>query len=316
MRRTLVNRELAGVCASCAQRRLAPATATASRSFALASRTYSTGASLAAPRRAGTASSSSITPPRPAPQRRWLSGSSALRSQGTTTTKKVGEKEEEETRTKTDYKPLPYYALFPQTLPDGAPPDGPFDIDVRALRREFLQLQAASHPDYHHSAQTTTTTTTTTTTEDPSTPSKTTSSSKSHSEPRRKAEALSSHINSAYKTLSSPLLRAQYILAERYGIDLAGDEASRISGPPDPELLTEVLYARETIEDAGSEKDLEGLTAENDARIEEAVSRLGRALEEGDIAGAVVETVRLRYWENIRESVRNWEGGGSVVLQH
>lgn len=237
----------------------------------------------------------------PAPQRRWLSVSPVLRSRGTTTEEEGQSKTDR--KTKTEYQPLPYYSLFPQTLPSGAPPDGAFDIDLRALRSEFLQLQAASHPDYHHSASSSS-----------STPGSNPSSS--HSEPRRKAEALSSHINSAYKTLSSPLLRAQYILAERYGIDLAGDEASRISGPPDPELLSEVLYARETIEDAGCEADLEGLTAENDARIGEAVEKLGKALEGGDIARAVGETVRLRYWENIRESIRNWEGGKPVVLQH
>lgn len=248
-----------------------------------------------------------------------------MRSQETTTTPS-GEEEVQTRKTTSStggFRPLPYYALFPQTLPAGAPPDGPFDIDVRALRREFLQLQAASHPDLHHSASYDTTTTTATTTasstsktEDSPTPPSSASSRSSHSSPRRRAEALSSHINSAYKTLSSPLLRAQYILAERHGVDLAGDEAARATGPADPALLMEVLQARETIEEAGSESDLEALAAENDARVGEAVGALGRALERGDVAGAVREAVRLKYWENIRESIRNWEGGKPVVLQH
>ncbi|ROW00300.1 hypothetical protein VMCG_07274 [Cytospora schulzeri] len=312
MPRSIVNRELAGLCASCAQRRLAPTTATAPRPAALASsRMYSTRTQtvLASPKRAVTTPSSSSLQPQTQQRRvpagetkRWLSGSPAEE-------KEEGGKRE----TGTEDKALPYYALFPQTLPNGAPPDGPFDIDVRALRREFLQLQAASHPDYYHSAQTTTTTDDDSSSTNPSSSS---STSTTHSEPRRKAEALSSHINSAYRTLSSPLLRAQYILSERHGIDLAGDEASSISGPPDPDLLMEVLHARETIEEAGSEKDLEELSRENDERIAEAVGNLARALEEGNLREAVRDTVRLRYWENIRESVKNWEGGGSVVLQH
>lgn len=195
----------------------------------------------------------------------------------------------------TQNKPLPYYALFPQTLPDGPPPAGPFDIDVRALRREFLQLQAASHPDFHHAAS---------------------SSSTETSASRRQAEALSSHINAAYKTLSSPLLRAQYILAERYGYDLAGDEASSLTGPPDPELLSNVLEARETIEEAESESDLEQGKEENDDRIRESLNKLAEAFAQEDVETAVRETVRLRYWENIRESIHNWEPGKPVVLQH
>lgn len=208
---------------------------------------------------------------------------------------------------KWEHAPLPYYALFPQTLPDGPPPTGLFPIDTRALRREFLQLQAASHPDFHHSASQSAS---------ESTSTSTSTSSSSHSTPRRKAEALSSHINSAYKTLSSPLLRAQYILASRYGIDLAGDEASTLTGPADPDLLTEVLYARETIEEAGSEKDLEGVRAENEARIEACLKSLEEAFAAEDVARATRETVRLRYWVNIRESVDSWEEGKPVVLQH
>lgn len=207
-------------------------------------------------------------------------------------------------RPKTEYTPLPYYALFPQTLPEGPPPTGPFYIDARALRREFLQLQAASHPDFHHSAA------------GPSPSTAETDQSPSHSSSRRKAEALSSHINSAYKTLSDPLSRAQYLLAERYGVDLAGDEASRLTGPPDPSLLIEVLHARETIEDAASEKDLDDVRAENEERIDRCLAGLAEAFAAEDLAAAVRETVRLRYWVNIRESIQNWEEGKPIVLEH
>ncbi|KAJ4419900.1 molecular chaperone [Gnomoniopsis sp. IMI 355080] len=289
MRRALVtsqSRSPAGLCAACARK---PTAASRAAQSALSSSTPFT------PRfeLSRTLSSSA----RPPPSRRWLSTSPAP---GRASDAAATDATDAESSSKPVHAPLPYYALFPQTLATGPPPTGPFSIDVRALRREFLQLQAASHPDFHHAAAA----------------SSSSSTSQTHSVSRRKAEALSSHINAAYKTLSSPLLRAQYLLAERYGFDLAGDEASSLTGPPDAALLGEVMAAREVIEDAGTEEDLEGVRAENNERIRKCLEELERAFEREDVTAAVRETVRLRYWENIRESVEAWEEGKPVMLHH
>lgn len=99
-------------------------------------------------------------------------------------------------------------------------------------------------------------------------------------------------------------------------MDLAGDEAAEKSGPADPEVLMVVLEARESIEEAQREEDLEEVRGENETRIEECLEALERAFKEEDVDAAVRETVRLRYWVNIRESVDNWEEGKPVVLQH
>ncbi|EGO52261.1 hypothetical protein NEUTE1DRAFT_52204 [Neurospora tetrasperma FGSC 2508] len=191
-------------------------------------------------------------------------------------------------------KPIPrYYALFPITLPLGPPPSGPFDIDVRALRREFLRLQAASHPDFHHSAN--------------------------HDESllqRRKAEATSSLINSAYKTLSSPLLRAQYLLKELYDVDLAGDESTDYQNGSDPTLLMTVLEAREQIDEAKTEADLEPVREENEARIKESEEKLSEAFAKEDVEAATRECVKLRYWMGIREGCNEWEEGKGFVMHH
>ncbi|KAK3330774.1 hypothetical protein B0H66DRAFT_74316 [Apodospora peruviana] len=193
-----------------------------------------------------------------------------------------------------------YYALFPDTLPQGPPPSGPFQIDLSSLRREFLRLQAASHPDFHHSGGST--------------------QSSDEISARRRAEVTSSLINAAYKTLSSPLLRAQYLLHELYGVDLAGDESGQEAGDAaDAEVLTTVLEAREKIEEAEREEDLVELRKENEERIKLAEERMGKALEKDgpqEVEEAKKEAVRLRYWVNIRESVDNWEKGKPVVLQH
>ncbi|CAK7232286.1 hypothetical protein SCUCBS95973_008208 [Sporothrix curviconia] len=189
-----------------------------------------------------------------------------------------------------------FYALFPKTLDQGPPPAGPFAINVRALRTEFLRLQAAAHPDFHH---------------DQGAPA----GRDSHSSARAKAEALSSLINEAYRTLASPLLRAQYLLKQRHGIDLAGDE-STVGGATEMDLLMAVLEVREEIEQAQCEADLEPIRAANQERMQASEAVLEKAFAADDAGAARREAVRLRYWVNIDDALRNWERGKDIVLEH
>ncbi|KAI6080139.1 Co-chaperone Hsc20 [Hypoxylon rubiginosum] len=177
-----------------------------------------------------------------------------------------------------------HYDLFPQTLPAGPPPAGPFAIDARALRREFLTLQATAHPDLAPAGAAS----------------------------KRAADAVSSRINDAYRTLLHTLTRAQYLLSLR-GIDVANEETARVA---DPELLMLVLETREAIEEADSEAQLEPLRQENEERIAESEGRLAGAFARDDLEEARGEVTRLRYWVNIRESIHNWERGKPVVLEH
>lgn len=188
----------------------------------------------------------------------------------------------ETNQTKPSSPPKTHYEFFPLTLPQGPPPAGPFIIDVRALRREFLQLQAGAHPDKHPQ------------------------------EHKARAEATSARINEAYKCLQNPLLRAQYLLSLR-GIDVAEDETLKIE---DPELLMEVLEAREAIEEVEDEEELVEMQVSNDERIAASETVLGKAFESEDVEGAKREAVKLRYWVNIKESLDGWEKGKPVVLQH
>ncbi|OHF01335.1 Fe-S protein assembly co-chaperone HscB [Colletotrichum orchidophilum] len=178
--------------------------------------------------------------------------------------------------------PKTHYEFFPITLPDGPPPKGHFPINQRALRREFLRLQAKAHPDMHPA------------------------------ELKTRAEATSARINEAYKTLSNPLLRAQYLLSLR-GVDVADDETLKVE---DPELLMVVLEAREEIEEATAESELEGQRAANEGRIRASEEVLETAFRHDDIETAKREAVNLRYWVNIQESLDNWEAGKPIVLQH
>ncbi|KUL84407.1 hypothetical protein ZTR_08781 [Talaromyces verruculosus] len=186
-----------------------------------------------------------------------------------------------------------HYTIFPITLPQGPPPNSPFTFDVSALRREFLQLQGAIHPDKF-----------------PQGPEK------------QRAEALSSRINDAYRTLIDPLSRAQYLLAEIHGIDvLAEDGASKYA--LDLETLMEIMDVQETVEELSSapvaeaEATVNRLRAENASRIEESVSKLQNAFDKGDIETAQMETVRLRFWYSLRDGLREWEHGhGEIRIVH
>lgn len=173
--------------------------------------------------------------------------------------------------------------LFPTTLSAGPPPSGPFDIDLRNLKREFLQLQAKAHPDRHL-----------------------------NSSDKSRAEGLSALINEAYKTLSTPLLRAQYIL-HLNGIDVAEDETAKIE---DDELLMEVLEAREVIESAQEEEELNGVRRENEERIARSEGVVAELCGRGDWDGLTTEVTRLRYWMNIQEALKGWEKGKPVVIHH
>ncbi|KAM0486859.1 hypothetical protein ACHAPX_000123 [Trichoderma viride] len=206
--------------------------------------------------------------------------SAAFFSSNSTASAPTPESESQNSNTSSSPPPT-HYEIFPETLPLGPPPSGHFPINTRALRREFLALQARHHPDRHP-----------------------------HNKLR--AEATSALINEAYKTLANPLLRAQYLLALR-GVDVATDETMQVD---DPSLLMVVLEAHEEISDATAAEDLEELTAVNDKRIRESEDVLERAFHEDDVLAAKKEAVRLRYWVNIKQSLDDWEEGKPVVLQH
>lgn len=127
-----------------------------------------------------------------------------------------------------------------------------------------------------------------------------------------RAENMSARINEAYRTLQSPLSRAQYLLGLR-SMDVTEDEAARTE---DKELLMEVLEMREQVEEAQAEEEIDALRQVNGARVRASVEQLANAFAKEDLEAAKRETVRLRYWVNIDESLAAWEKGKPVVLEH
>ena len=176
-----------------------------------------------------------------------------------------------------------HYTIFPETLPNGPPPASPFDISLPDLRREFLALQALVHPDKFPIGLA-----------------------------KQRAEALSARINEAYRALSDPLGRAQYLLAHNHGIDVTAEDGAQ-THPQDKETLMEVLETQEAIEEAEDEATIAGLKTENGRRVDECVARLGQAIDSGDVGTARDECVKLKFWYNIRDCLKEWEPGMTEV---
>ncbi|KAI9715020.1 MAG: hypothetical protein M1812_006234 [Candelaria pacifica] len=185
--------------------------------------------------------------------------------------------------------PKTYFSLFPLSFPNGAPPASSFTPNLRTLHTEYLRLQAIAHPDRHHTSSSSQTSTTKTATQD----------------------NISANINSAYKTLQSPLSRATYLLQQQ-GIDIETEGVMEA----DKSLLTSILSAREEIEEAENETQIQDLKIENDERVRHCIQGIEDNIREGKWQDVAEWAVKLRYWSNIGESLKGWEKGKGVILTH
>ncbi|KAJ2794124.1 molecular chaperone, partial [Coemansia guatemalensis] len=158
-----------------------------------------------------------------------------------------------------------------------------FDVDTAQLRRNFLRLQQAVHPD---------------------------SFSQRQDIERKLAEAQSSWINHAYSTLKDPLLRAHYLL----GLHGRGIDEEDMAA--DPELLMEVMELREEIEGAKTEPQIASLRQANDGRISNVVEELSRAFGTGALDSARQLTNKLQYLRRVAQAIQRWEPGKPVVIAH
>ena len=94
---------------------------------------------------------------------------------------------------------------------------------------------------------------------------------------------------------------------------MVDDETAKID---DDELLMKVLEAREAIESAQEEEELEEVRGENEERIARSERTVAELCEKGDWEALKGEVTRLRYWINIQEALRGWERGKPVVIHH
>ncbi|KAG2350356.1 Co-chaperone Hsc20 [Suillus weaverae] len=146
----------------------------------------------------------------------------------------------------------------------------PFVVDAALLKRRFIEAQRVSHPDAW--------------------------ATKSEFQ-RDVALHVSNTLNAAYKALSSPLHRIEYIL-QRNGLMTA--EADPLE---DPELISEIMEVREEIE-AGNIERIRTLEEDNDNKIREVVSAVTKSVAEKNWEETKVAAVRLKYLNGIADAIK------------
>ncbi|KAG6336575.1 hypothetical protein ID866_2513 [Astraeus odoratus] len=165
------------------------------------------------------------------------------------------------------HESVPYHELL--GLPYGP---NPFVVDAALLKRRFLEAQRICHPDAWAT----------------------------RSEVKDVALELSNAVNAAYKTLTSPLHRIEYIL-RRNGIDIG--EADQLD---DVELISEIMEIRDEIDNVQPEnaERLLVLRDENNANISRVARTIEDLVDREDWTETKNAAVRLKYLEGIEDAIR------------
>ncbi|KAK6454677.1 molecular chaperone [Scheffersomyces xylosifermentans] len=210
-----------------------------------------------------------------------------------------------------------FFQLFPKNFPHGGPPEDSLIVNPKSLRREYRVLQSENHPDILIGSAIL----------------NAASASPASSESDSNDSALSSVINRAYTTLRNPYARVAHFIQLEHPekLDITQDDVSKKlianfqSSSPESsmeykDMLMTVLEAHEALELAGSESELDDLSVENDERIKESEKKIDDLIQEewpiqrwNDL---MMEAIRLKYWVNIQNGIKEWEPGKPVHLTH
>lgn len=195
-----------------------------------------------------------------------------------------------------------YFQLFPKTFPHGGPPQDSFLVDPKGLRREYRALQSQHHPDVAGAAL---------------------AASENSDD--------SSIINRAYSTLRNPYTRAAYLikLLHPEQLDITEDDMSKhviaLFQQTSPQnslnyktLLMAVLDAHEALEMVSSQEDMDALNAENKARMRETELGLNALISQDPVPwdDFIIEAIKMKYWVNIENGIKEGEPGRPVFLTH
>lgn len=147
-----------------------------------------------------------------------------------------------------------------------------FDVDLGMLDRQFKLLQWQLHPDK--------------------------AVGKSEEE-KHFANQAATLVNMGYTVLKRPLSRANYILAQKGVVPSEGFEGTI----QDPELLMEVMEAREQVEESNDPATLQQLLYSNKERQQRLVKALSKAFKEDDIKEASSLTHQLTYLVRLEKEI-------------
>jgi molecular chaperone HscB len=116
---------------------------------------------------------------------------------------------------------------------------------------------------------------------------------------RARASVEAAALNDAYRTLKDPLSRAVY-LAALNGVELPGDGKTI----DDPELLMEVMDAREELHEASSIAEVDALATFAREDLQKALAGLPRLFLANDKVAIRKTLLRLRYLDKFAEEAR------------
>lgn len=106
-------------------------------------------------------------------------------------------------------------------------------------------------------------------------------------------------VNHAYNTLQKPLARGLYMLR------LSEDKLEHETQIAASDFLGEILEVNEAISEADSPDDVAVVGAENQRKMDDLVSRISAAFKQSDHAEARELLLRLKYYSNVAEKVKN-----------
>lgn len=186
-----------------------------------------------------------------------------------------------------------YFKLFPHNFPHGGPPKDPFFINEKQLRKEYRTLQSSNHPDVSSDT------------------------------------IASLNINQAFTHLRNPYLRLAHLIKLLHGIDITDDavsksmiakfqNASDSNAMAYKSMLLQVMEAHEQLEFAEKEQELDELEDENNDRIKQAEEKIELELEKEPINWdeLITDAIKLKYWVNIQNGIKDWAPGKPVHLTH
>ncbi|WVR07681.1 Fe-S protein assembly co-chaperone HscB [Kwoniella sp. DSM 27419] len=114
------------------------------------------------------------------------------------------------------------------------------------------------------------------------------------------ARELSGRVNEAYNVLGDELKRAEYLLSVHAH---ATEETDKID---DPMMLAEILEAREELEEATTQQQVDSIRAANHEKVVETINSLVLAFSENppNLSEAKDLAVQLRYWRGLEDAAR------------
>ncbi|XP_055855021.1 iron-sulfur cluster co-chaperone protein HscB [Episyrphus balteatus] len=146
-----------------------------------------------------------------------------------------------------------------------------FDIPSTKLTKIFRQLQTLVHPDKF--------------------------GNKTEREQANSAE-WSALINKAYKTLSHPLVRGQYLL-KLHGVEMPHDNSAL-----NKEFLLEMMEKNEEVDEAVSIEDLNSINEKIQEEIDSEIGKLKALFASNDLNGAKAVLVKMKYLMSIQSSIQ------------